>query len=148
MPPENPELYFPASALAHHDGPEDQSGRFDRVLQWNRIIIQSFDFRILQYWHEKYPSVTLAVLIENNKSVEANIENLGFTPEIYSSYYLTLTESRINKIHDLGMRAIPWTINDTVTMRKYVEMGVDGIITDYPDSARTLGYTIPVPYKK
>jgi glycerophosphoryl diester phosphodiesterase len=31
------------------------------------------------------------------------------------------------------MRVIPWTVNDAATMRALIEMGVDGIITDYPD---------------
>ena len=33
------------------------------------------------------------------------------------------------------MKVIPWTINETDDMEKMVQMGVDGIITDYPNRA-------------
>jgi glycerophosphoryl diester phosphodiesterase len=33
----------------------------------------------------------------------------------------------------MGMKIIPWTVNDTEQMKKLVQLGVDGIITDYPD---------------
>jgi glycerophosphoryl diester phosphodiesterase len=36
------------------------------------------------------------------------------------------------------MKVIPWTINQTEEMRRQLEMGVDGIITDYPDRAAVL----------
>jgi len=119
----------------------------DKYLPWERVTIQSFDFRVLQYWHENYPEVTLAALVENNKSVETILEELRFTPDIYSPYYFTLSQAKIKKIHSKGMKVIPWTVNDMTNMKDLVEWGVDGIITDYPDSARLLGYTIPVPYK-
>jgi glycerophosphoryl diester phosphodiesterase len=31
------------------------------------------------------------------------------------------------------MRVIPWTVNDVKHFRKLIKLGVDGIITDYPD---------------
>ena len=33
----------------------------------------------------------------------------------------------------MGMKFIPWTVNDTEDMRRLIHLGVDGIITDYPD---------------
>jgi len=36
-------------------------------------------------------------------------------------------------MHEKGMKVIPWTINDPVIMKKLIKIGVDGIITDYPD---------------
>lgn len=105
---------------------------------FEKVNIQSFDMRILQYYHEKYPEVTLALLIENEHSVEKNIEGLGFTPQIYSCYYQFLTESEVHKIHNLGMKVIPWTVNELSDMQQLVDWGVDGIITDYPDRAAKL----------
>jgi glycerophosphoryl diester phosphodiesterase len=32
-----------------------------------------------------------------------------------------------------GMKIIPWTVNDSKQVKKLKKMGVDGIITDYPD---------------
>jgi glycerophosphoryl diester phosphodiesterase len=37
--------------------------------------------------------------------------------------------------HANGMRVIPWTINTTAQMKQFIAMGVDGIITDYPNRA-------------
>jgi glycerophosphoryl diester phosphodiesterase len=94
--------------------------------------------RILQYFHEQYPNVVLALLIENEHSVDKNIEDLGFTPQIYSCYYQFLTESVVHNTHNLGMKVIPWTVNELTDMQQLVDWGVDGIITDYPDRAAKL----------
>ena len=39
----------------------------DQYLPLERVVIQSFDFRVLKYWHEKYPDIRLAALVENQK---------------------------------------------------------------------------------
>jgi glycerophosphoryl diester phosphodiesterase len=105
---------------------------------FDKVNIQSFDMRILQYFHEQYPNVVLALLIENEHSVDKNIEDLGFTPQIYSCYYQFLTESVVHNTHNLGMKVIPWTVNELTDMQQLVDWGVDGIITDYPDRAAKL----------
>ncbi len=116
----------------------------DQYLPWERIVIQSFDFRVLKYWHQKYPHVRLAALVENNGSIDHNIEKLGFKPSIYSPYYKLLSKADVKYAHDLKMRVIPWTVNEPKEMEELKAMGVDGIITDYPDRARKLGYTLKV----
>jgi glycerophosphoryl diester phosphodiesterase len=101
----------------------------------NWLNVQSFDFRILQYFHEKYPEIELAVLIGNQKSIDENLKELGFKPEIYSCHYKLLSKEKVEFLHEQGMKVIPWTINETDDMKKVTAMGVDGIITDYPDRA-------------
>jgi len=101
----------------------------------NWLNVQSFDFRILQYFHEKYPEIELAVLIGNQKSIEDNLKELGFKPEIYSCHYKLLSKEKVEFLHEQGMKVIPWTINEIDDMNKVIAMGVDGIITDYPDRA-------------
>ncbi|MEQ8925779.1 MAG: glycerophosphodiester phosphodiesterase [Fulvivirga sp.] len=115
----------------------------DQYLPWERVIIQSFDFRTLKYWNERYPEVELAVLIENLKSPSANIKQLGFKPEIYSPYYKLIGKNSIKTIHEMGMKVIPWTVNDIKDMKKLVDWGVNGIITDYPNRAKAIGLTKP-----
>jgi glycerophosphoryl diester phosphodiesterase len=114
----------------------------DQYLPWERVVIQSFDFRVLKYWHQKHPEVRLAALVENLNTIDENIKALGFTPSIYSPEFTLLTKSEIKRCHDLKMRVIPWTVNDRKEMEELKSWGVDGIITDYPDSAKTLGYTV------
>lgn len=99
----------------------------------DRVIIQSFDIRPLQYLHSTYPDMVLALLIQNVDSPEVNIERLGFTPEIYSPYYLLVDDYLLGYCKENNMRLIPWTVNDANTMRSLIIKGVDGIITDYPD---------------
>ncbi|MFC2124935.1 glycerophosphodiester phosphodiesterase family protein [Bacteroidota bacterium] len=105
----------------------------DAYVPWSRTNIQSFDLRILKYFHENYPHVKLAVLVEGNAGHESILENLGFTPQIYSPHYSLLDKKTITDLHRLGMSIIPWTVNDTDTMNELVNWDVDGIITDYPN---------------
>lgn len=104
-------------------------------LPLNRVIIQSFDPRVLQYLHKKDDKVTLAYLIERKKNFKKWVKKLGFTPDIYSPYYKLIDATVILKIHDAGMKVIPWTINEPSEMQLMFDWGVDGIITDYPDRA-------------
>jgi glycerophosphoryl diester phosphodiesterase len=124
----------------------------DQYLPWNRIVIQSFDFRVLQYWHEKHPAVRLAALVENTKSIETNLANLGFTPSIYSPYYKLLSKEKVDFLHTLytngfekkaKLRVIPWTVNETKDMEELKSWGVDGLITDYPNRANEIGLGLP-----
>jgi glycerophosphoryl diester phosphodiesterase len=50
----------------------------------------------------------------------------------------------------LGLRVIPWTVNDADAMREQIGYGVDGIITDYPTVLRgvlaDLGMPLPPAY--
>jgi glycerophosphoryl diester phosphodiesterase len=53
--------------------------------------------------------------------------------------------------HARGLEVIPWTIDDPATMDYFIDLGVDGIITDYPDRLRAVmaenGLRLPKPYK-
>jgi len=100
-----------------------------------RTIIQSFDFRTLRYLHQKYPSVKTSMLIEgsDNRSLDDQIKALGFAPTIYSPEYLLVNDDLVKKCHQQNIRIIPWTVNDKPTIDSLKKMGVDGIITDYPD---------------
>ena len=95
--------------------------------------IQSFDPRVLREVRAIAPQMTLALLVENRRGMEANVQELGFTPNIYSPYFGLLSAEVVQKAHTMGMKVIPWTVNETSAMQKMIEMGVDGMITDYPN---------------
>lgn len=99
------------------------------------VTIQSFDFRTLQYLHEKYPAMKTAMLIEEDdkRSLEEQVKALGFTPTVYSPAYQLVTAKLVQKCHQQQMKIIPWTVNTKQEIEKLKTMGVDGIITDYPD---------------
>lgn len=117
----------------------------DQYLPLERIVIQSFDFRVLKYWHQKYPDIRLAALIENTKTVDANLGALGFRPSVYSPHFKLLTKAKVDYLHSLHIRVIPWTVNEITDMNKMLLWGVDGFITDYPDRAASLGLGIQRP---
>lgn len=101
----------------------------------DRVIIQSFDFRTLQYLHENYPNIKTAMLIEDTDKIsfEDQLKKIGFVPTIYSPHYSHVNPELIKKCHDKKMKLIPWTVNDKAEIERLKKMGVDGIITDYPD---------------
>lgn len=107
-------------------------------LATDRYTIQCFDFRILQYFHKTYPEVNLVALVENTKGVQANVKELGFTPQVYSPNFRLISKKDIDYCHEQGMKVIPWTVNTVKDMKKVVKKGVDGIITDYPNRAKGL----------
>ena len=95
--------------------------------------IQSFDPRALRYLHKKDKELVLVYLVEKVEDVKQQIDLLGFTPAIYSPYFEKVTSATVDQCHKMGMKIVPWTVNDTEQMKKLILLGVDGIITDYPD---------------
>ncbi|MBX9782977.1 MAG: glycerophosphodiester phosphodiesterase [Chitinophagaceae bacterium] len=99
------------------------------------VIIQSFDFRTLQYLHQKYPNIKTAMLIEDfdKRGIEKQMEALGFQPTIYSPHYSLVNEELITYCHERKIKVIPWTVNTKEEIERLKKMGVDGIISDYPN---------------
>lgn len=100
-----------------------------------QVTIQSFDPRTLQYLHQHYPAIRTALLVEANNlnSFRKQLNDLGFTPTIYSPDVLLVTPDLVKNCHDLGIKIIPWTVNDKKKIDELKAMGVDGLITDYPN---------------
>ncbi len=99
----------------------------------HRLNLQSFDINILEEIHQKNDKIVLAYLIENLSTFEKNMTKISFVPDIYSPYFRFVSKKLVDKAHAKGMKLIPWTVNEVKDMRKMIHVGVDGIITDYPD---------------
>ena len=99
------------------------------------VIIQSFDFRTLQYLHDRYPAIRTAMLIEEDdqRSFEQQLASLGFVPDIYSPAHTLVTSKLVRECHKKKIKVIPWTVNEIARMEELRKLGVDGIISDYPD---------------
>lgn len=108
------------------------------LLPTNRFTIQSFDWRVLKYLHEKYPAVELSALRESKYSTETILAEIGFKPAIFSPDYELLTAPDVAFFHKNNIQVIPWTVNSPESMKKMIAMHVDGIITDYPDLIATI----------
>jgi glycerophosphoryl diester phosphodiesterase len=101
----------------------------------NRILIQSFDMRPLNIIHEKKLGFMLGMLVRSPRFIRRRMKALTFTPDTCGSYYKLTTEKWVKLIHTLGMKSFVWTENEKSEMLAHLKMGVDGIITDYPEIA-------------
>jgi len=104
-----------------------------KLISTKRFIIQSFDFRVLKYFNAKYPNVKLSVLVDNDYGSEKNLNDLGFSPNIYSPNFKKLSKSDINFLKKKNIEIIPWTVNSYDDITKVLKLNVDGIISDYPN---------------
>ena len=98
-----------------------------------RVIIQSFDMRTLQYLHEKYPKIQTSLLIDEKEPFEDYIDKLGFKPTIYSPYSVLVGKGLVDRCHAMGIKIIPWTVNSLKDIKYFMSLGVDGVITDFPN---------------
>ena len=101
----------------------------------DRVIIQSFDLRTLQYLHLHYPGFKTALLVEDfDKRIFAlQLKGLGFIPSFYSPHFSLVTPLLVKQCKDAGIRLIPWTVNDIEKIKELKKMGVNGVISDFPD---------------
>ncbi|SFQ29952.1 glycerophosphoryl diester phosphodiesterase [Pseudarcicella hirudinis] len=111
-----------------------------RQLPANRVILQSFDFNVLKHWKKqmdagKYKKIVLSALIVS-KSPANTFKDLGFLPDVYSSYFKNLTKEQVDACHEKSVKVIPWTVNEIEEMKQIKALGADGLITDYPDRAK------------
>ena len=98
-----------------------------------RCNLQSFDVRILQEIKKKDKEIEIAFLVENKDGFESNLKRLGFVPDTYSPEYILVDEELVKWVQERNMKLIPWTVNETKDIKRMIDLGVDGIISDYPD---------------
>ncbi|MFT5143970.1 MAG: glycerophosphoryl diester phosphodiesterase [Rhodothermales bacterium] len=130
----------PAWDGIYHPSPERYAELLHRVVTGegirDRTTIQSFDPRALEAMHVRDAGQTLSYLVDNIASVATNLAQLSFSPATYSPSHRRVNSAMVLQLHEAGMRVIPWTVNDEATMRRLIDLGVDGLITDYPDLGR------------
>lgn len=99
-----------------------------------RAIIQSFDWSVVREVREVEPSIPTSCLSEP-KRVTGDV--VGLAAEAGCAYWSpsfeTLTEAQVRQAHGLGLRVVPWTVNEVEDLRRVIALGVDGVISDYPD---------------
>ena len=129
----------PETDKRYHPAPASFVDMLIKVIQQkkieDRVTIQSFDRRTLQFLHKKYPAIKTALLIEatDKNSFRKQLKDLGFYPTIYSPEQSLVNPNLITECHKRNIQIIPWTVNDKKEIVKFKKMGVDGIISDYPD---------------
>lgn len=67
------------------------------------------------------------------------------------AYRPYVTADMVRSAHRVGIKVVPWTIDDPATMQSLIDKGVDGIISDYPDRVRSVarsnGFRLPFAYE-
>ena len=100
----------------------------------DRLVVQSFDVRALNYMHEKYPHVKLSYLVdEDDVDFDAYMSLLDFIPAWLSPHYSTVDENLCHKVREKGMKIVPWTVDEPSDIERMAELKVDAIISNYPD---------------
>ena len=127
----------------------------------DRIIISSFDWRILYELKKQNPrilrgfitlqqdlSTTKKNIYENSPWMAKNysLDQLFLIPNIiksleghvWSAFYRDVTKQNVELAHKHGLATCVWTVNSEQDIMRMIEYGVDGIITDYPKKAQEI----------
>jgi glycerophosphoryl diester phosphodiesterase len=134
-----------------------------------RVTIQSFDWRSLQLVQQLAPAIptvylsiqspgndntrdsawTAGLRLQDHGSVPRMVKAAGGA--VWSPNAGALTESLVKEAQGLGLKVVPWTVNNPNEMQRLMDWGVDGLITDYPDRLRALmqqrGLPLPKPWR-
>ncbi|KAA8970402.1 glycerophosphodiester phosphodiesterase family protein [Mycobacterium sp.] len=128
----------------------------------DRVEIESFDWRTLTAVRAAEPSIPGVALWNQTTWQPGSPWLAGINPavvgdplvgalmvgaSIVSPSYPLVDRALVDRAHALGLRVVPWTINDADVMRAQIAAGVDGIITDYPATLRAVmaQFDMPLP---
>ncbi len=138
----------------------------------NRTIIQSFDWRTLAIVQREAAEIATSYLSSRGAGIDnigaglredspwtagVRFRDHGSVPKmvraaggaIWSPNYRELDEALVKEAHGLGLKVLPWTVNDPTDMASLIGWGVDGMITDRPDRLRDVmaaqGLPLPRP---
>jgi glycerophosphoryl diester phosphodiesterase len=93
--------------------------------------VQSFDFVSMRKFHALMPKVPIGLL---GKPAAADLPRLAKFADQINPRYRDLTAAYVRRVHKLKMEVFTWTINERSPMRGAIRLGVDGIITNEPDT--------------
>jgi glycerophosphoryl diester phosphodiesterase len=99
----------------------------------DRVVIQSFDHRVLRSMRHLEPAIRTAVLIANTAPISPAhlVQDAG--AQVYSPDFTFLDERQVMQLQEAGIPVVPYTVNEPGDMSRLLTWGVDGIVTDYPD---------------
>ncbi len=99
----------------------------------DRLVVQTFDVRALEYIHQKYPQVELSYLTEDETEIAQILSQISFTPRWWSPNHEVVTRENVAYCHALGIKVVPWTVDKEDDIARMVDCGADAIISNYPD---------------
>ncbi|MDA0793783.1 MAG: glycerophosphodiester phosphodiesterase [Bacteroidetes bacterium] len=97
-----------------------------------KILISSFDWEELKLFYEVNQKVPIAILTEDDPldalPIAKELNAVAINPN-----YKSLNKENLTKIHKKGLKIYPWTVNQPEEISALIALGVDGIITDFPE---------------
>jgi glycerophosphoryl diester phosphodiesterase len=120
----------------------------------DRVMIQSFDWRTLQLFQSAEPRIRTMYLTVQNRNANNTTDPAWTAGRLHRDYpsvahmikaaggaiwapnFGNIDEPAVKAAQGLGLKVMPWTVNDPADMRRLLGWNVDGIITDYPDRLR------------
>lgn len=97
-----------------------------------KFLISSFDHFLVKEFHSYAPGIPTAVIFEGNPIKRAQIATDAGAQAVVLQYKWISPEF-IKDAHARGIKVYSYTVNDRETALTLQSMGIDGIITNYPD---------------
>lgn len=98
----------------------------------DKFIISSFRWDELKTMRTLNAEVPIAILISGDPlkalDIAQELEAVAINP-----YFEDLTLENVNEIKKAGFKIYPWTVNEPEEIEAVERLGVDGIITNYPE---------------
>jgi glycerophosphoryl diester phosphodiesterase len=105
---------------------------FTRALRADRVVLQSFDHAWLRAYKDLAPDVPVGLLFAGGPPTEAQLADAATWADQANPALGDMTEATVDLIHSHGLETHVWTVNGGADMRRAINWGVDGIITNYP----------------
>ena len=106
-----------------------------------KIIIQSFNHDSVKKVRELLPNIPLGVLLSYHANGFTNeqLQNFATYADYFNPNKANITSELVERIHAHGLMTHPWTVRDRESAQFLLDVGVDGIITDFPDYVKSQG---------
>ena len=99
-----------------------------------RCTLQSFDWRAVKAVEREAREIATAYLTERADSDPEKVHAAG--GRTWSPDFRGFDAAKATAARRLGLRVIPWTVNERADIVRMLQLGVDGLISDYPDRVR------------
>lgn len=114
-----------------------------------RTTVQSFDWRTLHAVEREAPEIATVYLTGRRRGGSQPKAVHAAGGRIWSPNYTELDSAALIEARALGLKVVPWTVNEPGFIARFLDLGVDGIITDYPQRVRAelarRGMPLPAP---
>ena len=101
----------------------------------DEVIVQSFDFELLQKFNRLVPNVPLGLLVKYRVHGISNVQLREWSSlvQYINPNKALITKGLVKRIHSYKLKVIPYTVRDKKSIKGLMDANVDGIVTDYPD---------------